>query len=277
MNTPRFFASRKELYEAGLHDSYQRGIGRAKDGTNNMSIVLSGGYVDDEDLGDVIIYTGEGGRDPNTGVQIRDQVVEGGNKSLVEAFEYGNPVYVTRGSSGHKSKLSPASGYVFAGEYYISDHWIEKGVDGFNVVRFKLVNNEAPAEPRTGWTTAAAQRVEYTSKRIIRDTSLAKRIKELYDYTCQVCGIRIELPTGGGYAEGAHVQPLGMPHNGPDAIENLLCLCPNHHLMFDKYCYSVNPDTLKLEGIEGSLIISESHSLNKDFLAYHYENYLTHR
>jgi putative restriction endonuclease len=34
--------------------------------------VLSGGYVDDNDEGDVIIYTGQGGRDPATGRQIKD-------------------------------------------------------------------------------------------------------------------------------------------------------------------------------------------------------------
>jgi putative restriction endonuclease len=37
---------------------------------HGSSIVLSGGYVDDEDLGDMIIYTGEGGRDAATGRQI---------------------------------------------------------------------------------------------------------------------------------------------------------------------------------------------------------------
>jgi hypothetical protein len=31
--------------------------------TRGLSIVLSGGYMDDEDLADVIIYTGEAGRD----------------------------------------------------------------------------------------------------------------------------------------------------------------------------------------------------------------------
>jgi hypothetical protein len=40
---------------------------------NGTSIVLSGGYVDDLDEGDLIVYTGEGGRDPGTGRQIADQ------------------------------------------------------------------------------------------------------------------------------------------------------------------------------------------------------------
>ena len=48
--------------DKGLHRGLMRGIA-----PHGSSIVLSGGYVDDEDLGDVIIYTGEGGRDRNTG------------------------------------------------------------------------------------------------------------------------------------------------------------------------------------------------------------------
>lgn len=269
------FKSRKELYEAGLHNSYQRGIGRAKDGTNYVSIVLSGGYVDDEDFGDEIIYTGEGGRDPASGKQIADQEIRAGNKNLVAAFEAGEPVYVTRGS-GHKGNYSPVSGYRFAGEYYIAEHWIEKGRDGFSVVRFKLVNSDKFVKPATH-SEQSVQRVEIISTRIIRDTKLSKTVKEMYEYTCQVCNARIELPTGNFYMEGAHIRPLGKPHDGPDNLSNILCLCPNHHLMFDKYCYSINPESLELVGIDGFLTLKNEHVLDTAHLSYHYENYLAHR
>jgi hypothetical protein len=33
--------------------------------------------------------------------------------------------------------------------------------------------------------------------------------------------------------EAAHIRPLGAPHNGPDTLDNTLCLCPNHHVLFD--------------------------------------------
>ena len=61
------FASCKELHNAGIHRGLMRGIA-----PNGYSIVLSGGYTDDEDYGDVIIYTGEGGRDQKTGKQVAD-------------------------------------------------------------------------------------------------------------------------------------------------------------------------------------------------------------
>src|ERR1700721_339552 len=54
-----FFRDRQELHDKKLHRGLMRGIA-----PHGSSIVLSGGYVDDEDLGDIIIYTGEGGREP---------------------------------------------------------------------------------------------------------------------------------------------------------------------------------------------------------------------
>ena len=56
------FSSRKELSFAGIHPPLQAGIsGSGKDGAD--SIVISGGYEDDHDYGDMIIYTGHGGQD----------------------------------------------------------------------------------------------------------------------------------------------------------------------------------------------------------------------
>src|SRR5215212_10498477 len=75
------FVDRRDLYEAGIHRPTQAGIaGREAEGAE--SIVLSGGYEDDEDYGDLIIYTGQGGRDPATGKQIADQEFTGQNQAL---------------------------------------------------------------------------------------------------------------------------------------------------------------------------------------------------
>ncbi|WP_329294801.1 HNH endonuclease [Streptomyces sp. NBC_01455] len=38
---------------------------------------------------------------------------------------------------------------------------------------------------------------------------------------------------GGAYSEGAHIQALGSPHNGSDTTDDVLCLCPTCHVMFD--------------------------------------------
>lgn len=68
----QIFESRKALIEAGLHRSIQHGIdGNGIEGV--AAIVVSGGYEDDLDLGDEIIYTGHGGNDPKTKKQIDHQ------------------------------------------------------------------------------------------------------------------------------------------------------------------------------------------------------------
>ncbi len=65
------FADRDELHRAGLHRRTQHGIsGLANEGAD--AIALNGGYKDDRDFGDLIVYTGEGSRDPSTGRQIPD-------------------------------------------------------------------------------------------------------------------------------------------------------------------------------------------------------------
>lgn len=63
----------------------------------SVSIVLNGGYVDDSDSGDEIIYTGHGGNDSATGRQIADQQLKSGNLGLAVACTEGLPVRVTRG------------------------------------------------------------------------------------------------------------------------------------------------------------------------------------
>lgn len=56
------FANRKEAAAAAVHKPLQAGISGSKD-EGADSIVISGGYEDDFDSGDEIIYTGEGGQD----------------------------------------------------------------------------------------------------------------------------------------------------------------------------------------------------------------------
>ncbi|MFJ6812666.1 HNH endonuclease [Streptomyces avermitilis] len=67
-----------------------------------------------------------------------------------------------------------------------------------------------------------------------RDSQVRRQVKAWYDNTCQFCRTKIEFPAQPfSYSEGAHIQALGAPHNGPDRVENMLCLCPNCHIRFD--------------------------------------------
>lgn len=89
----------------------------------------------------------------------------------------------------------------------------------------------------------------------------------MYDYRCQVCGTKLEC-AGGPYAEAAHIRPLGAPHDGPDVVENIICLCPNHHVLFDHGGFSIAED-LSLIGIEGRLTVKRGHNIDLDHVRYH--------
>src|SRR5207245_1414198 len=64
---------------------------------------------------------------------------------------------------------------------------------------------------------------QVTVLRLVRNTAMARAVKEVYDYRCQMCDLRLDTPVG-PYAEGAHIRPLGAPHRGPDT-RITYCVC----------------------------------------------------
>jgi putative restriction endonuclease len=275
----QWFKGRKEMMPTSFHRNWGAGI----DGNGSLgtaAIVLSGGYEDDKDLGDEIIYTGAGGNDANSGKQVADQTwTNRGNAGLLKSMNEGLPVRVIRGHK-HKSRFSPNTGYTYAGLYSVADAWQETGKSGFKICRFRLVyagdNTERKSaeevELDLDHDVREKKRVKGTVLRIVRDTKLARDIKALYNHKCQVCDVAI--PTKNGfYSEGAHIKPLGKPHNGDDSLANLICLCPNHHVMFDKGSFAIS-DNYDLLGAEtGQLKVHAKHKIEKDNLGYHRESH----
>lgn len=268
------FDSRHELSISGVHRPRQAGIsGSATEGAD--SIVLSGGYEDDQDMGDTIIYTGHGGRDEKTQQQVSDQLLTRGNQALAYSCQHGLPVRIIRGSN-HTSPYSPKFGYRYDGLYRVEDYWCEKGKSGHIIWRFRLVRiMETPSDAvklhETSETYEPAIYKPSNILRIIRDTAQARRIKMLYDYRCQVCAIRLE-GNAGPYAEAAHIRPLGAPHNGPDTADNIICLCPNHHVLFDYGGFAVDND-LSLLGLTGHLTVHPDHHITMEHIHYHRIHY----
>jgi 5-methylcytosine-specific restriction enzyme A len=107
---------------------------------------------------------------------------------------------------------------------------------------------------------AVAKRVLMQSERIIRDTRLTLYVKYLHGYQCQICGESIELGNDRPYAEGHHIKPLGKNHNGPDVIENILCVCPNHHAQLDFQAILINKSSLRLQ---------PGHEISDEYIEYH--------
>ncbi|XP_071736317.1 histone-lysine N-methyltransferase family member SUVH9-like [Rutidosis leptorrhynchoides] len=143
------FFFRMELCVVGLHGLPQAGIDYLTSSQSSngdpiaTSIIVSGGYEDDQDAGDVIIYTGQGGQDKFCR-QANHQRLEGGNLGMERSMHHGIEVRVVR---GFKYEGSPSGKvYVYDGLYKVVGSWLEAGKSGFAVIKFKLVRIENQPE-----------------------------------------------------------------------------------------------------------------------------------
>jgi putative restriction endonuclease len=264
------YANRTEL--RAIHPPPMGGIhGNASEGAD--SIVVSGGYVDDQDLGDVIIYTGAGGNDPQTKRQIADQSVDqSGNAGMITSRVHGYPVRVSRGAYPG-SVHAPVSGFRYDGLFAVTDHAVKIGVDGFKIIQFRLEKlPDASPEVGPAPTADAPSYATTTVTRRIRDSKQSQAVKAWHNGECQVCGAVTWIDGGRRYSEGAHIRPLGAPHHGPDTTGNILCLCPTHHAQLDFGGLRIEPDLSVVERVTGAVIgtlrIKPTHMIDSAMLGY---------
>ena len=279
------FADRRAVKAAGLHRDTMAGIAWTQRGAE--AIVVSGGYEDDQDGEELIIYTGHGGNDRSTGGQIGDQRLHRGNLAMTWSCLEGLPTRVIRGA-GALTSQAPRMGYRYDGMYYVDSYWRDRGRAGFAIWRFRLVRDRAAplpsvrewgelAEAPTDYDVGGlAPRAETTIQRVVRNGDTVQQIKILHDYRCQICDTRLET-LAGPYAEGAHIRPLGQPHNGVDGADNILCLCPNCHVRLDFGAIVIADDLAILDattlvrasGLRTHLRIDPRHPIEPEYLRYH--------
>ena len=98
---------------------------------------------------------------------------------------------------------------------------------------------EVPEEAGTEWIDQE-ESDEVVERRAIermeqkRDRKKAAALKKHYNNTCIFCEVQLQVAEDRSYSEAAHIRPLGKPHDGPDKMSNMLVLCPNHHIQFDR-------------------------------------------
>lgn len=107
------------------------------------------------------------------------------------------------------------------------------------------------------------KRMKVETYRILRDTALAREIKEAYKYKCQICYKTLLIAKGTLYAEAHHIKPLGNPHNGPDERGNIICVCPNCHVLLDYG--GIILDSIQLNS-------NSEHNISTEHIEYHNEN-----
>ncbi len=115
-------------------------------------------------------------------------------------------------------------------------------------------------------------RRDVTSSRLVRNAAIAAQVKELHGHACQVCETRLQYKRR-PYSEAAHIRGLGSPHDGPDELPNLLCLCPNHHVLFDGLEIYIDVDgyVRRTHGGDslGRLRRHAGHQIDEAYLHYH--------
>ncbi|XP_061339005.1 histone-lysine N-methyltransferase family member SUVH9-like [Gastrolobium bilobum] len=145
------FLYRMELYVVGLHGQPQAGIDYLPSRMSSngepiaTSVIVSGGYEDDLDKDDVIIYSGHGGQDKHS-KQVFDQKLEGGNLAMERSMRYGIEVRVIRGVRFEGTTSTSGKVYVYDGLYRILECWFDVGKSGFGVYKYKLVRIDGQAK-----------------------------------------------------------------------------------------------------------------------------------
>jgi len=109
---------------------------------------------------------------------------------------------------------------------------------------------------------------------IERNVAIAEWVKKVHNDTCQLCGAQLITP-GGTTSDAAHIKPLGEPHAGPDIVENVMCLCPNHHRLFDRGAWVVLDGFIARNNMDGTEIgllhVIAEHAMDPQYFAYHRE------
>ncbi|MDT0676468.1 HNH endonuclease [Autumnicola musiva] len=94
---------------------------------------------------------------------------------------------------------------------------------------------------------------------IQRKGKLVSTLKKMYSDSCQLCGTKVPIKSGKFYSEVHHIIPLGNPHKGKDTLNNMISVCPNHHVQLDLRAIHLNP----------SQFVLNNHVLSKESLQYH--------
>ncbi|KAJ7073924.1 PUA-like domain-containing protein [Mycena amicta] len=183
------FEDRESLATAGLHAPPQAGIWyQTRFGA--YSIVLNGGYEDDVDEGDRIVYTGhgKGGKGAETvgskAPQQGHQEWKLGNLALKRSMDERRPVRVIRGSEC-KSNFAPKSGFRYDGLYRVTRARRELGKEGYWVCRFTMIRlpNQSPIPVQSAVASVSDVKTSHarlpttpSSKHSSSSSKLARRV-----------------------------------------------------------------------------------------------------
>lgn len=177
------FFFRMELLLVGLHSQSMAGIDSAvvRFGDAAEAVAVSvvssgtGGYEDQTDAVDSLVYSGQGGAN-------LDQKLERGNLALERSSRRGTAVRVIRGIKDPTSSSVSGSGaaagsgsriYLYDGLYRVSEYWVERGKSGFNVFKYRLLRQPDQPPAYATWKAAEAWKRDPAARPAVRLADLA--------------------------------------------------------------------------------------------------------
>ena len=198
---------------------------------------MSGGYEDDEDHGDYIVYTGQGGEGKLYGREANRRPGTQARKPRARPQLRRRAAGSGRSRRRGRSSSCSGGGIPVDGLFYVQDYWSEPGKSAFDVYRFQLVRTDDTGAvtnlPEGSQQDGAAPRVRNTGSENCskyRCSARSEGVERLHMSGVWRGDCHIRRPLR---RQAAHIRPLGRPHDGPDIPENILCLCPNDHVRFD--------------------------------------------
>lgn len=133
-------------------------------------------------------------------------------------------------------------------------------IPGNNITGIVLVSNDGPSNKKTEVVT-----------RFIRDTKKVLQLKSIYHNKCQICGRVIHISNNSLYSEVHHLHPLR--DDGDDDFDNMLVLCPIHHVEFDYKVIGIDRDQKTVIDNSGKKIgavtMNPKHKLNGKNIEFH--------
>jgi hypothetical protein len=138
------------------------------------------------------------------------------------------------------------------------------------------------------WSDEDAQDAALVERRLqeilaqMRNPRNVRELKELYQDACVFCGRQLVVGVNPSkhYSEAAHIKPVGNPHNGPDRKDNMIILCPEHHLQFDRGVLRIERhhgdfqviSKIVEDPLNGrTLLLRSPHSLDEECVRWHYQ------
>ena len=116
-------------------------------------------------------------------------------------------------------------------ELILSAGFGEVDTSGLELGNRRFVPQDVPET----YNRSIVQRVE---NRYFRDAAFAKQVKDAYNHTCSITGLRFVNGGGRSEVQAAHIRPVH--DQGPDTVKNGLALSGTVHWMFDRGLISIS-------------------------------------